>query len=61
MLTLKFILEKNSNQIEIICLNLLISNNKEERLIDLFVNSLQLSVFGFKTVFIDNGRPVNHP
>jgi len=33
----------------------------EIRLIDLFVDSLQLSDFGFAMDFIENGRPAYHP
>ena len=58
---MKFILGKDRNQTEIICLDQLISENNEVRLIDLFVNSLKLFDFGFKTEFIDNGRPAYHP
>lgn len=58
---MKFILGKDRNQTEIICLEQLISDNNEVRLIDLFVNSLKLSELGFKTEFINNGRPAYHP
>ena len=58
---MKFILGKDRNQTEIFCLDQLISDNNEIRLIDLFVNSIKLSEFGFKTEFIDNGRPAYHP
>ena len=58
---MKFILGKDRNQTEIICLDQLISEDNEVRLLDLFVNSLKLSDFGFKTEFIDNGRPAYHP
>ena len=58
---MKFILGKDRNQTEIICLDQLISDNNEIRLIDLFVNSIKLSEFGFKTEFIDNGRPAYQP
>ena len=58
---MKFILGKDRNQTEIICLDQMISDNNEIRLIDLFVNSIKLSEFGFKTEFIDNGRPAYHP
>jgi transposase len=58
---MKFILGKDRNQTEIICLDQLISEDNEVRLVDLFVNSLKLSDFGFKTEFIDNGRPAYHP
>jgi transposase len=33
----------------------------EVRLIDVFVESLKLEEFGFKTEFIENGRPAYHP
>ncbi|MFM7661670.1 MAG: IS1182 family transposase [Bacteroidota bacterium] len=58
---MKFILGKDRNQTEIICLDQLISDNNEVRLIDLFVNSIKLSELGFKSEFIDNGRPAYHP
>lgn len=38
-----------------------IEQSNEVRLIDLFVGSLTLSEFGFKTEFIENGRPAYHP
>ena len=46
---MKFILGKDRNQTEIICLDQLISEDNEVRLVDLFVNSLKLSDFAFKT------------
>jgi hypothetical protein len=52
----KFIKEKDRNQTEIICFNQIIDEANEVRLIDLFVSSLSLSEFGFKTKFIENGR-----
>ena len=58
---MKFILGKDRNQTEIICLDELISEHNEVRLVDLFVNWLKLSEFGFKTEYIDNGRPAYHP
>ena len=33
----------------------------EVRLIDLFVSRLKLDEYGFKTVFVENGRPAYHP
>ena len=33
----------------------------EVRLIDVFVDSLKMNEFGFKTHFIENGRPAYHP
>ena len=38
-----------------------IDMENEVRIIDLFVNSLDLSNFGFKTIFVENGRPGYHP
>jgi transposase len=38
-----------------------IDAENEVRLIDLFVESLPLADFGFKTSFIENGRPAYHP
>ena len=39
----------------------LIDEENEVRIIDLFVESLPLKELGFKTDFIDNGRPAYHP
>jgi transposase len=58
---MKFIKGKDRNQTEIFCLNQIIDEANELRLIDLFVGSLSLSEFGFKTKFIENGRPAYHP
>ena len=38
-----------------------IEPENEVRIIDLFVSSLKLEEYGFKTVFIENGRPAYHP
>jgi len=38
-----------------------IDANNEVRLIDLFVDSLALNDYGFKSDFIENGRPAYHP
>ncbi len=38
-----------------------IDPDNQARLIDLFVDSLPLDEFGFRTDFIDNGRPAYHP
>lgn len=58
---MKFIKGKDRNQAEFFCLNQAIEQSNEVRLIDLFVGSLSLSEFGFKTDFIENGRPAYHP
>lgn len=60
-LTMKFIKGKDRNQTEFFCLDQAIDQDNEVRLIDLFVESLTLSEFGFKTEFIENGRPAYHP
>lgn len=38
-----------------------IDQDNEVRIIDLFVESLELEDYGFKTEFIENGRPAYHP
>ena len=38
-----------------------IDENNEVRVIDLFVESLELNTFGFEVDFVDNGRPAYHP
>lgn len=38
-----------------------IDENNEVRLIDLFVDSLNLKFFGFSVDFVDNGRTAYHP
>lgn len=58
---MKFIKGKDRNQTEFFCLDQAIDQDNEVRLIDLFVGSLSLSDFGFKTEFIENGRPAYHP
>jgi hypothetical protein len=45
---MKYIKGKNRNQIEFYCLEELIEQDNEVRLIDLFVNSLPLSEYGFE-------------
>lgn len=58
---MKYISGKDRSQIEMFSLEQIIDQNNEVRLIDLFVGSLTLADFGFKTHFIDNGRPAYHP
>ena len=58
---MKFIKGKNRDQIEFFSLNDVVDTNNEVRLIDLFVDSLSLGDFGFKTAFNENGRPAYHP
>jgi len=60
---MKFINGTNRHQIEIYtsCLDETIDKDNEVRIIDLFVDSLKLSDFGFELEFVDNGRPAYHP
>lgn len=58
---MKFIQGKDRDQIEFFSLSQAISEDNEVRLIDLFVHAINLSDFGFKTDFIENGRPGYHP
>jgi transposase len=58
---MKFIKGKNRDQIEFFSLNGVVDTNNEVRLIDLFVDSLNLGDFGFKVDFGENGRPAYHP
>lgn len=44
-----------------ISLDASVDQDNEVRLIDLFVESLDLMTLGFDTDFIDNGRPAYHP
>jgi transposase len=58
---MKFIQGKDRNQTEFFCLDQAVSDDNEVRLIDLFVNAIKLSDYGFKLAFIENGRPAYHP
>ena len=60
---MKFIEGSNRDQTHLfpVSLESAIDLNNEVRLIDLFVDSLDLSDLGFKTDFIENGRPGYHP
>lgn len=58
---MKYISGKDRRQIEIFSLEQVVDQNNEVRLIDLFVGGLALADFGFKTHFVDNGRPAYHP
>lgn len=58
---MKYVSGKDRSQIEMFSLEQAIDQNNEVRLIDLFVGSLTLADFGFKTHFVDNGRPAYHP
>jgi len=60
---MKFIKGHNRNQINLfpVSLDQSIDPENEVRIIDLFVDSLKLEEYGFKTVFVENGRPAYHP
>jgi transposase len=58
---MKFIKGENRNQMQFFCLEQYINQSNEVRLIDLFVGSLNLLEYGFKTEFVENGRPAYHP
>jgi len=58
---MKFITGKNRSQTEFFCLEEAVDANNEVRLIDAFIDSLNLAEFGFKTQFVENGRPAYHP
>ena len=60
---MKFIQGHNRNQINIfpVSLDQPIDPNNEVRIIDIFVDSLSIKDFGFRTDFHENGRPAYHP
>jgi transposase len=60
---MKFIQGQNRNQINLfpISLDQSIDPENEVRIIDLFVESLSIKDYGFRTDFQENGRPAYHP
>jgi transposase len=60
---MKFIQGHNRTQINLfpVSLNQSIDPDNEVRMIDLFVDSLSIKDYGFRTDFIENGRPAYHP
>lgn len=60
---MKFITGKDRRQTHLFPVSLeeSIGSDNEIRLIDLFVDSLTLADFGFKSDFTENGRPAYHP
>jgi transposase len=60
---MKYIQGQNRNQALLfpVCLDEAVETDNEVRLIDVFVDSLQLDDFGFRVDHIDNGRPAYHP
>ena len=60
---MKFIQGHNRNQINLfpVSLDQSIDPDNEVRMIDLFVDSLSIKDYGFRTDFPENGRPAYHP
>jgi transposase len=60
---MKFIQGHNRTQINLfpVSLDQSIDPDNEVRMIDLFVDSLSLKNYGFRTDFTENGRPAYHP
>jgi transposase len=60
---MKFIQGHNRNQINLfpVSLDQSIDPDNEVRMIDLFVESLSIKDYGFRTDFPENGRPAYHP
>lgn len=60
---MKFIQGQNRTQTFLfpVSLDESISEDNDVRLIDLFVDALPLEDYGFRIVFIENGRPAYHP
>ena len=60
---MKFIQGHSRNQINLfpVSLDQSIDPDNEVRIIDLFVGSLSIKDYGFRTVFPENGRPAYHP
>jgi transposase len=60
---MKFITGIDRNQAVLfpVTLDETVDRDNEVRLIDMFVDSLSLQHFGFKTEFAENGRPAYHP
>ena len=60
---MKFIQGQDRTQINLfpVSLDQSIDPENEVRIIDLFVDSLSIKDYGFRTDFIENGRPAYHP
>jgi len=60
---MKFIQGQNRTQINLfpVSLDQSLDPENEVRIIDLFVDSLSIKDYGFRTDFIENGRPAYHP
>ena len=58
---MKYVQGKDRNQLEAFSLDMAVDAENDVRLIDLFVDSLDLKQFGFQVDFGENGRPAYHP
>ena len=60
---MKFIQGHNRTQVHLfpVSLDQSIDPDNEVRIIDLFVDSLSVKDYGFRTDFVENGRPAYHP
>ena len=60
---MKFIQGQSREQINLfpVSLDRSIDSDNEVRIIDLFVESLSVKDYGFRTDFVENGRPAYHP
>jgi transposase len=60
---MKYIIGNDRKQLSIfpVSLDEAISIDNEVRIIDLFVDSLNINEFGFKLDYVENGRPAYHP
>ncbi|MBE0393239.1 hypothetical protein BJQ96_03102 [Flavobacterium sp. PL0002] len=59
----KFIIGSDRSQIPLFAYSMeqAIAQDNQVRLIDLFVDRLELADFGFDFTFVENGRPAYHP
>lgn len=58
---MRFIKGINRNQTQFFAIEELVASESDVRLIDAFVNSLDLAKHGFDMHFVENGRPAYHP
>ncbi len=60
---MKYIIGQDRNQATIFPVSLegAIDQDNEVRVLDLFVNSLDIERMGFSTDFVENGHPAYHP
>jgi len=53
--------DRTQTQLFPVSLDQAIDQDNEVRIIDLFVDGLSLQDYGFKTEYVENGRPAYHP